>query len=219
MGNNKHKFSFIICTNNDAYYEECRLYIDRLRIPDGFCVEVIPVRGAKSMCSGYNEGMKKADGKFKIYLHQDVFILNPEFLSNLLYIFKSDHKIGMIGMIGSEKLPASAVPWHGERVGSLYEADKENVFFEGYDIRDEKIIEVEAIDGLMMATKEDIPWREDIFDGWDYYDLSQSKEFIKRGLKVVVPNQQRPWCAHDDGIMNLWNYNFYRKKFMEEYMK
>ena len=31
--------------------------------------------------------------------------------------------------------------------------------------------EVEGVDGLLMATQYDIPWREDLFDGWDFYDL------------------------------------------------
>ena len=65
-------------------------------------------------------------------------------------------------------------------------------------------IEVQAIDGMLMVTKDDVPWREDLFDGWDFYDSSQSFEFTRRGYKIVVPEQKKPWCAHEEsGIQEL----------------
>jgi len=76
---------------------------------------------------------------------------------------------------------------------------------------------VEAIDGLLMATQYDIPWREDVFQKWDFYDVSQSFEFRKRGYEVIVPKMEKPWCIHDDGVMNLENYYEERKKFLREY--
>lgn len=76
---------------------------------------------------------------------------------------------------------------------------------------------VEAIDGLLMATQYDIPWREDLFDKWDFYDVSQTQEFIRKGYKVVVPNTGKPWVIHDDGFVNLKNYYEERKKFVKEY--
>ena len=79
------------------------------------------------------------------------------------------------------------------------------------------VIEVEAIDGLLMATQYDIPWREDLFDKWDFYDVSQSLEFIRHGYKVVVPYMEKPWCIHDDGFVNLVNYYGEREKLLREY--
>jgi hypothetical protein len=78
---------------------------------------------------------------------------------------------------------------------------------------------VEAIDGFFMATQYDIPWREDIFTNFDFYDVSQSKEFLRNGYKVVVPQMGKPICMHDDGIiMDLINYDDNRKKYLEEYI-
>lgn len=79
---------------------------------------------------------------------------------------------------------------------------------------------VEGVDGLLMATQYDVPWREDLFDGWDFYDLSQSCEMRKRGYHIIVPVQNHIWFNHDDKIiLSLENYNKYRKIFMKEYMK
>ncbi len=64
-----------------------------------------------------------------------------------------------------------------------------------------------------MATQYDILWREDIFDKWDFYDASQCMEFIKRGYRIVVPKQVKPWCVHDCGILNLKDYDNEKEKF------
>ena len=52
------KIAFITCVNHEEWYSECRLYLEHLRLPDGMTAEYIPVRGAASMCAGYNAGAK-----------------------------------------------------------------------------------------------------------------------------------------------------------------
>lgn len=42
-------------------------------------------------------------------------------------------------------------------------------------------IKVSAIDGLFMATQYDIKWREDLLDGFHFYDVSQCFEFAQQG--------------------------------------
>ena len=68
-----------------------------------------------------------------------------------------------------------------------------------------------------MATQYDIPWREDIFTGWDFYDVSQSFEFRKAGYNVIVPPMTTPWCFHDEGVIELSSYYKTRDIFMKEY--
>ena len=68
-----------------------------------------------------------------------------------------------------------------------------------------------------MITQYDIPWKEDIFTGWDFYDISQSFEFRKRNYDVIIPPSVHAWCFHDDGIMDLDSYHNTRKIFMKEY--
>ena len=213
------KIDFILCCNNDFYIKECRMYLEELEIPDGFQVGTLEIRGAASMTAGYNEGMEKSDAKYKIYMHQDVFITNKHFLKDILSIFMSTDEIGMIGMVGTPYMVKSGTMWQGVRYGGFYKLEERLAkgqvkrFFpicEGY-------MEVEAIDGLLMATQYDIPWRDDLFQKWDFYDVSQSFEFLKAGYKVVVPGQQRVWYLHDCGVINLEYYDGERKKFLQEY--
>ena len=77
---NDRQFCFILCVNNDFFVQECLLYISNLIIPDGYTVDIITVTDAESMASGYNEAMQTSNAKYKIYIHQDVFILNEYFL-------------------------------------------------------------------------------------------------------------------------------------------
>lgn len=214
--NNANKIDIIICGNNKLYLDEQKRYIENLIIPDEMQLDVLVVEGAKSMTSGYNEGMANSDAKYKIYMHQDTFIVNRNIISDLLDIFQNP-QIGMIGMVGTPKLPENAIMWNDFRYGKLYTSMNYQAGESIIGDMENYYEEVEAIDGFFMATQYDIPWREDIFDKWDFYDISQSFEFEKMGYKVVVPNMDRPWCIHDDGFFNLKNYYRQRKKFLEEY--
>lgn len=217
---NEHQFCFIICVNNDLYLSECLLYISNLVIPGGFSIDILTIKGAKSITSGYNEAMKASKAKYKIYMHQDVFIINKYFLINLLNIFNFNKRVGMIGMVGAPTIDESAVMWNSLRIGSILKRKHidQRYVSELYETSNSTGI-VSVIDGFIMATSVDIPWREDLFDGWDFYDMSQSMEFNKHGYLVVVPQQKYPWCLHDDGVvLNFSKYNHYRKLFIKEYM-
>ncbi|MCR5849035.1 MAG: glycosyltransferase family protein [Lachnospiraceae bacterium] len=219
---NDKKICFITCVNNHDFYSECLLYIDRLYIPEGYEIEVLSIEDAKSMTGGYNEGMNSTDAKYKIYLHQDVFIVDRYFLYELLDIFTNNTDIGMVGIVGAEKMSEDGCMWNKREVGSMYMLDLSDTSrCEEYTRLGSYVCDpVEVIDGLLMATQYDIRWREDIFTEFDFYDASQSMEFRKRGYKVVVPLMEKPICVHDDGfILNLINYDNNRKKYLNEYKK
>lgn len=216
---NNKKICFIMCTNDEQYENEAFHFISKLNIPAGYSIDTISVKNATSLTSGYNEGMMASDAKYKVYLHQDVMIICPDFISNILHIFE-DQSIGLIGMVGTPHLPENLIPWWSERLGSIYTS---NIGATSTIKLDQSVpptqlyAEVDAIDGLLMVTQYDIKWRDDLFDKWDFYDISQSFEFRKNGYKVVVPYMESPWCIHDDGFVNLKNYYGERRKAVREY--
>ena len=216
---NEKKISFIICTNDEFYMQECRFYLNELIVPDGMDVDVIEVKDAKSMTAGCNAGMKSSDAKYKVYLHQDVFIRNRNFIQDILNIFYSDEKIGLIGLVGTPYLCKSATMWQGVRYGGFYKLEEymHNDIVHRFFPIEEGYLEVDAVDGLLIATQYDIPWREDVFQKWDFYDVSQCFEFIKAGYKAVVPGQSTDWYYHDCGAINFSNYAGERQLFLKEY--
>lgn len=217
------KVAFITCVNDEEMYSECLRYIKNLNVPPGFKVETIGIRGAKSLASGYNLGMKSSNAKYKVYLHQDTFIINKNFIYDIIRIFNMDKKIGIIGVIGAKVVPTSGRWFDSQNnaYGKVYE--NANTYGNEITLLSKKDIlrdyeNVMLVDGLIIATQYDIPWREDLFDGWHFYDASQCIEFIKRGYQVVIPRQEEPWCVHDCGFVEIdEEYEKYRNVFLDEY--
>lgn len=214
---NEKEIAFIICVNDENEFKEALNYIDALNVPEGYHTDVIAVREAPSMAAGYNAAMQSSNAKYKIYIHQDVFLIYKDLLKDLIFLFRSDEQIGMAGVLGCRALPGNAhviARWDTGKVISNGIPNHTN----GYEkIGEKQYSDVMALDGMFMATQYDIPWREDIFDGWDFYDISQSCEFIRAGKKVVVPWQREYWTMHDNRASNLKFYDLYRKKFIENY--
>ncbi|MGL4800950.1 MULTISPECIES: glycosyltransferase family protein [Peptostreptococcaceae] len=212
------KICFISAVNDDIQYYQCLLYINALNVPEGFEIEALPVRNAKSMCEAYNKAMNLSDAKYKIYLHQDANIINQNFIQDVLNIFEKNQSIGIIGVCGAKNLPENKVWWESSNtVGKLYE--KNGTFYSLLKFKDVEgeYEEVEAVDGFIMITQYDIAWREDIFDNWHFYDISQSQEFIKKGYKTIVVNQSSPWCMHTRGNTDMNIYEKYRQMFISTY--
>lgn len=210
------KVAFIVCYNNELYMRECMDYISWLKVPEGVETEVIGIAEAESMAAGYNAAMHDSDAKYKVYLHQDVFILNENFIQDMIRIFESNPEYGMLGVIGSNRIITSGNYWINWNVG-ITKAD--DFIEEGIYKNDnpQELCEVVALDGMIMITQYDIEWREDIFDGFDFYDVSQSHEFLKKGYKIGIPHQETPWCNHVCGQSKLDEYDGYRKLFCDEY--
>lgn len=214
---NDKKFSFIIAVTNEQYYEECVYYIHRLLVPYGYTIHILPIYEAESMCSAYNNAMNSSEAKYKIYLHQDVFIRNEKFLIDILSIFQEDESIGMIGMLGGNNMPKTGMTFCEWDEGVVHAINPDMAYLMyGSDSMDGNI-QVEAVDGLLIATQYDIPWREDLFKDFDFYDVSQAFEMRRSGYKVIVPCQQTPWTIHDSGFIKLKKYNKNRQICLKEY--
>lgn len=217
---NPNKFCFIICSNNDLQLNECIHYINHLTVPEGYELELLTITDASSITEAYNSAMETSDAKYKIYIHQDVFILNRNLLFDLLTVFQSDASIGMIGMVGYDTISSDGIMWHVPRMGDLYQSGKSYPPLEAYRFSPERdgISCAALIDGFFMATAYDLPWDTEDVKAFDFYDAYQSIAFWRHGYKVVVPTQRHPWCLHDDcRFLGLTNYNTYRQKFMKRY--
>lgn len=217
---NMNKVCFITAVNDEAKYEECKFYINNLEIPEDIKVEFVAIRKARSIASAYNEAMNKSDAKYKVYLHQDTFIINKKFIYLILDLFQND-KIGMIGVAGGRGIDNTGI-WSkfSEVIMRVYDTgDPGYIHLLSNGNIDGKYEKVDIIDGLIMITQYDIKWREDIFKGWHFYDASQSREFINRGYEVIVPRQDNIWCIHDCGNVNMNMYEENRKIFVGEYIK
>ncbi|WP_188388778.1 glycosyltransferase family protein [Priestia taiwanensis] len=213
---------FVVCVNNEELFEQCEKQIKSVYIPPGFHMHILPIRHAKSLTSAYNQALS-FPAKYKVYLHQDTFIMNPYFFMEMLVLFTLNKDLGLLGVIGCKELPENGIWCEGkELIGQVLEYKwglYQLLSFKTEKFKRDRFIPVQAIDGLLMATQYDVEWREDVFDGFHFYDISQSLEFQKAGYVVGVANQTRPWCIHNirDYVLDEATYEKYRKILVEEY--
>lgn len=212
-----HLFAFICCVNDEKTYQIHVNHINKLVIPPGYSVEMIPIYGAASMTKGYNEGMRRTNAKYKVYLHQDTFILNEHFIQDCLDVFRLDEQIGMLGVVGSSQLTPTGSWWDGEVQVGLIEAYFTSRITLHIGEVEGLFAPVEVIDGVIMITQYDVEWDERM-EGFHYYDTTQSIRFHLNGYRVVVPAQQSAWVYHyclDD--TNWDQYRAAQEHFMRLY--
>lgn len=219
------KIAIIYCTNDRLYDNECQLYLKKLIIPDDMKLEILPVINAKGMAAGYNYAMKYCNAKYKIYIHQDTFIIDECILSKILNVFSKDNNIGMIGNLGTTKLLKSG-RWYenssANNRGNLYQDEILNIKSAVSIIKRGEYEYADAIDGIFIATSKDVKWRDDLFDGWHFYDISQTFEFRKAGYETVFLNDYEDSMAliHETTAKKepYDMYDKYRRVFLKNYM-
>jgi len=216
------KICFITCVSNEIYYKEILLYLRHIECPKDMSIEYIAVRGAASLSAGYNDAMMTSNAKYKVYLHQDCFLLHKESLRKIIKVFQDNPSIGLIGLAGCTKMPETGVWWQSDsKIGRIYHSEvPEHIFETRYEDFVDDFMNVQVIDGVFMATQYDLPWRQDLFDGWHFYDVSQSLEFYRHGYGVAVIHQNSAWTVHVTGDKDLGeDYEEDRKKFLAEYKR
>lgn len=217
---NENKVDFIICVNDDMYVSECLYYINHLNVPENFAIDIITIKEADNIVKAYNSAMKSSDAKYKVYLHQDVFILNNNLIYDFLKIF-ADPKIGMLGVLGGTHAPSNAEFHSMWDVGNCMLTNmaccSTLTDIHGNENNSQKdIAEVSAIDGMFMVTQYDILWNEKI-SGWHFYDIAHCMEMRKAGYTVVVPFQKDAWILHDAMVCSMKGYDRSRENFCGQY--
>lgn len=215
----KNIISFICAINDEELFLNCKNKINDLEIPPNYHIEIIEIRNYISIASAYNEGMKKAKGKYKVYLKSETMINIKHFIYNILGIFNEEN-IGAIGTIGCKDLEPNGIWWQGKDLyGQVEEIRPDISRIISFKQPEQICEEVIFVDNLIFITQYDIPWREDIFDGYNFYESAQCMEFKKKNLKIVVPYQRINWCTTYYNSANFNGFEYYKKEFIREYAK
>lgn len=210
-----HAVAFITAVKDEAQYRICLQYLDALQIPSGFDVDKIAVFGGASMPECYQRAMDASLARYKIYLHVDTYVVHRGLLPDLLGLFDRYPRLGLVGVVGSTRLPPSGIFWvnnpmhsygcvwqnsppgfPGSAVGPAHRRRLHSMRFRSF-VGD--YLPAAVVDGFFMATQYDIPWIHPQlgFDfGFDLYDHSQALEFIEAGFEVGIARQGTVWCVH-----------------------
>lgn len=206
--------AFIICVNDETYFEECLFYINRLHLPDGYVAEVYPVRQARSIFQAYNMAMQHSHAQYKVYMHQDVFLIDKDIILRFLELFERRPKAGIAGVLGTNRLPNDHNFYRSWNLGNVLACSEEKAI---HNYLSEEAAPAAALDGMFLMTAKDFPWRSDVLSGWDFYDISQSLEFGRNQCELWVLAGENPWCIHDCGFLNLVGYDEAQEAFSKIY--
>ena len=210
---NWKKIAVIIHKTEEDLYNQLIDSVKKLNVPKGCTLDIVPVEGDEKFAA-YNAAMKENDAKFKIYIDEKVTLLDKNILVNILKLFKSDKKIGVIGISGAINISTHGVCLDSaKRCGKVFMGAEKKLVNWG-DIKGD-YQEVESVDGFLMATQYDIDWREDIFHSNSFGDNAQCLEFRRKGYKVVVMNTEEPiiWFNQEKWLID----GLSRENFLNEY--
>lgn len=111
-------------------------------------IETSDGQDASSMTGGYAAGSGQSDADYKVYLHQDTFIINRCFVEDIDAIFRSDSRIGVIGMIGSNDVKRNTLSWGGWKCGKTIGCNGTREILFDFGMIEGQYEAVDSLDGM-----------------------------------------------------------------------
>ena len=207
------KFAFFVRKSSEVRFSAALESLQALRLPAGYEAELFTLTAGEPYAAQVNKALTLSDAKYKIYLNDDVLLVEPDVLGKLLQIFE-DESIGMIGCLGSASLPAS-----GNIMESPYACGAAYVLSEeGHrDLRLGRGTVGECRTARFLvpsffATQQDFSWDEH-YQRQYYALLAYCRRFEQEGNRIVVPLAKEPWCAYQERTISFDADESERRKF------
>ena len=172
-------------------------------------LDIIRVSHPTSIYSAYNDASSKAKYRTKVFMHQDVNLMDTSWLNKVVAAFTMDEKIGMVGFVGTRKLADKGFWWEsgGQYItGQLYSGQESaNWIFDNQSF----MTEVECLDGFFLAINRDFTWDESL-TGFHFYDMDASRSMRADGYKLAQVDH-KAWhigAIRNQDLTELWKpYN------------
>lgn len=212
------RVSVVICSITPARFEKvCANYRSLLKdVPH----EILGIHDARSLCEGYNRGIRRATGDVLVFSHDDIEIASPDFAARLLRRLENHDLIGIAGtsrLVSGNWINGGWPHLHGQ-VGS--EVSKPgSLIVTVYQVAGPTAAGVEALDGVFLAARREVVERvgfdEATFDGWHLYDLDFSLSAHAAGFRTAVCNDI---CLIHDSIGTYSeDWQRYARRFEEKH--
>ncbi len=108
------EIAYIICTTSKRYADEVLLYLQCQILDPGFTSSVYFIKNARSAFSGYQLVLGLSHAKYKIYMHQDLFMADRYFTKHLIRTLQTT-PYHMLGVTGTDRMPSTGRWWDSER--------------------------------------------------------------------------------------------------------
>lgn len=191
----KDKVAFILYGDTDLILSENLHYIQSLIMPEGIEVEAYTLSAQNGIREAFEAGRLQSDAKYKVYLDQNAYVIDKQFLVKTLGVFRQNPQLGALGVRGyyqnEEKNITELIGnnlhrqyGYGLTIAPLTEGDKRGV------------IPVMALDWHCVITGVDTPWNGD--DG--NFHIVKSVELRHMGYETAVMIDNNPMVLFDNGI-------------------
>jgi GT2 family glycosyltransferase len=210
--------SIIICSVDPVRFAQVsRNYAALL---EGEPHEIIGIHDARSLCEGYNRGVRRSKGDVLIFSHDDIEIISADFRDQLLGSLKV---CDVLGVAGTDLLSRGG--WISAGPPHIFgQVAHENRIDRCYDVclygtRRPLSTGIQAMDGVFFAASrkvvERVPFDEARFDGFHLYDLDFTHSAYRAGFRLAVCG--RIQLIHSSGGNFDDKWQFYTDRFLEKF--
>ncbi|OGI49613.1 MAG: hypothetical protein A3A87_01720 [Candidatus Muproteobacteria bacterium RIFCSPLOWO2_01_FULL_60_18] len=210
--------SIIICSIDDSKFKAVTDNYSKLLAGEEF--EIIGIHDAKSLCEGYNRGIRLSCGSILVFSHDDIEILSPDFKYKLMrYLAKYDI-IGVAGtthLIGGNWIGAGRSEVHGQVAHWIPQTGEYAIAVYGNSA---PVIEnIQALDGLFFAVNRHVTQKvlfdEMTFDGFHHYDLDFTFAAYLANFRLAVCNDIA--IVHQSTGKHDAKWEEYRRRFLAKH--
>ena len=184
------RVSVIVCSVTPAKFQRVSDHYHRLL--EGVPHEIIGIHDARSLCEGYNRGMRQASGDLLVFSHDDIEIHSADFADILQNRLQSHELIGVAGttqLAGTGWIYDRWPHMHGQ-VGMPPDHGGTGIVVTPYHMRGSVTPGAQALDGVLFACRRelalDLAFDEATFDGWHLYDFDFSFRAWRAGRPGAV---------------------------------
>ncbi|PLR78238.1 hypothetical protein CU633_06900 [Bacillus sp. V3-13] len=204
MDSNK-QICFIYQVKDERKFLESIEYIKALHVPEDHAIEIITIHHP-------NEVNDKTNANYKIFISEDVFILDKNFLLQLIKVFNDDSSLGLLGVAGSKIIPESLI-WleSNHKVGQFYTSRQGHISRIAYsESTNDLYEEVSLLEGSLLATQLNFDYlsfnKEEIL-----FNVELSLETAKKEFRVGVINNDEPFVLLDKPLGKFKRGSHYKE--------
>lgn len=179
--------SVICCSIDPAKLARLRANLDSVLANCRW--ELIHIDDARSLCEGYNRGLRAARGELIVLCHDDIIIHATDFASRLAHHLR---EFDLIGVAGTTRCCGPAAYWAGPpHIHGWVTYRKEQLWMPSLSSAHGPIVDqAQALDGLFLAARRNVFERLDFdeatFDRFHLYDIDFSWRAYQAGWRLGI---------------------------------
>lgn len=216
--------SVITCAGSSNSYEKVLLpslhRVTKFLWENEFdALDVIKVKGSdfRNIAEAYNYGLGKAVYPIKAFIHDDLDMLNPNWVFKVLRSFSINPNCGLLGLVGSKKVNNYDNWWeHEDGIYGDQLIRKDQCIIRGFELPEEGVFGLDVVDGCFLATNREVKFDENLkYDGFlSAYEHDICMYFKSKKLDIgVIKHMTWHVCSVQGKIREKYIFEDYRKKW------